>query len=157
MSLYDELPWSEPACLDDYPNPETWREFVNASIPRAPGVYVFSEFAGALQPNPPWRDLRSHKCILYVGKASNLNTRVRGYRFRPYLDIPRRRGDPRHVADSHKGRALIHAAQFFENRVYLRWVVQGSPKLAESRLIQELKPVLNTKEMDAGYFSGEPA
>ena len=30
-------------------------------------------------------------------------------------------------------------------------------KLAESRLIQELKPVLNTKEMDAGYFSGEPA
>ncbi|RIK73348.1 MAG: hypothetical protein DCC68_25080 [Planctomycetota bacterium] len=133
-------------------------------IPEKPGVYVLSEYSTPLRPNPrrpipadtnyeaEIEHLRSTPCILYVGKASNLNKRVRGYRFKPYLEIVRRpAGTPaRHTADRHKGRALLHAQQYFGGPMHLWWTVTSSAakaKTTEDQLLTELQPVLNTVGM----------
>jgi hypothetical protein len=141
------LPWSSPyllAALDF------------RIVPRSPGVYVFTEDPGPLRPNPPLpaesdpdyeaaiERLRGTPCVLYVGKASDLSARLPGYRFRPYLEVVRRSGPPRHVTSPHKGRALLHAQQFFNAATYLRWAVDPWPAAAERELIRELRPVLNT-------------
>jgi hypothetical protein len=128
------------------------------SVPREPGVYVFSESAGELCPNPPLPSrsspqyqraierLRARACVLYVGRSKDLGGRLRGYRFTPYLEIRRRpKGSPpRHTADRHKGRALLHAHQYFEGQLYVRWAVTEDSHRVEAALIRELRPVLNT-------------
>lgn len=149
---YLSLPWKGPFPLATV-------DF--SRVPAQPGVYVFTEFNAPLAPNPslpPETDpgfqaaieiLRQVPCVLYVGKATTLSTRLPGYRFRPYLEIQRRPAGtpPRHVADRHKGRALLHAQQFFEGPVYLRWAVTSVPGIVEAALIEELRPVLNTVGM----------
>jgi hypothetical protein len=144
---YLNLPWNGPHLLST----------LDIKLaPEGSGVYVFTEDAGVLRPNPalpPKSDpsyaavighLRNTPCVLYVGKASNLRTRLAGYRFRPYLEIERRSGPPIHVTSPHKGRALLHAHQFFNTTTYVRWAVDGSPAQTERDLIRELRPVLNT-------------
>ena len=147
--LASSLPWQGP-----FPLAET--DF--SSVPPRPGVYVFTEYPTALLPNPllpppgspayesEMARLRRALTVLYVGKATSLASRLPGYRFRPYLEIVRRPhgSPPRHQADRHKGRALLHAQQFFEGPVFLRWAETDSPAQAEAALIRELRPVLNT-------------
>jgi hypothetical protein len=130
-------------------------------VPSRSGVYVFTEFNAPLRPNAPLpaetdpgydiaiARLRHTPCVLYVGKAAKLSTRLPGYRFRPYLEIQRRPfgSAPRHTTSRHKGRALLHAQQFFEGPVYLRWAETSSPGTVEDQLIRELRPVLNTVGM----------
>jgi hypothetical protein len=137
---YLTLPWSAPFLLETI-------DF--GIVPASRGVYVFTEDAGPLRPNPavpPASDpgyrsvvegLRSMPCVLYVGKASNLRTRLPGYRFTPYLEIRRRDGSPRHVTSPHKGRALVHAQQFFTGAsTYVRWAVDETPAETEASLIR---------------------
>lgn len=147
--LYESLSWHGPC------------ELVRVDfshVPAAPGVYVFTESVDPLKPNepvPPVTDanypevisrLRDSPCVLYVGKAKRLSRRLPGYRFKPYLEIKRRPiGMPaRHTADPHKGRALVHAHQFYYGPVYLWWAETPDPKSVEAALIHELHPVLNT-------------
>lgn len=146
---YQTLSWQGPfqfATLD------------RAKIPAQPGVYVFTEYATALRPNPPLppegapgyeaaiESFRAMPCLLYVGKATTLSSRLPGYRFRPYLTIRRRPAGspPRHEADRHKGRALLHAQQFFDGDLYLWWALTSTPEFVEMELIRELRPALNT-------------
>ena len=128
-------------------------------VPKRPGVYVFTEYEGPLVPNNPIppesspdyeqviEKFRNTPCVLYVGMSvRNLRHRVRSYLFKPYLEIKRRpKGTPpRHVAPKHKGAALLHAQQFFDGKVYVRWAGTSSPKQIEKILIRELRPALNT-------------
>jgi hypothetical protein len=121
---------------------------------------VFTEHNGPLVPNLPLpaetdpgyeaaiARLRLTPCVLYVGKAATLSTRLPGYRFRPYLEIQRRPDGtpPRHTTSRHKGRALLHAQQFFDGPVHLRWAETSSPGTVEAELIRTLRPVLNTRD-----------
>ena len=129
-----------------------------SKVPARPGVYVFTESVDPLRPNEPIPSetdlnyiaaierLRHTQCVLYVGKATKLSTRLPGYRFKPYLEIKRRpKGMPtRHTADPHKGRALLHAHQFYNGPLYLWWAETSDPEMVEAALIHELHPVLNT-------------
>ena len=149
---YLALPWQGPFPLATV-------DF--SRVPARPGVYVFIEYNAPLAPNPSLpaetdqgyeaaiNRLRQTPCVLYVGKAANLSTRLPGYRFRPYLEIERRPygSSPRHTTSRHKGRALLHAQQFFEGPVFLRWAETSSPGTVEDQLIKELRPVLNTVGM----------
>jgi hypothetical protein len=153
---YNVLPWSDPVPLSglDF---TSLKESLGC-----PGVYVFTEYDGPLTPNPklpPESDptylavverLRRTRVVLYVGKASNLYTRLPGYRFKPYLEIKRRKGaTPRHKAPRHRGRALLHAQQFYsEFPLYLRWAADANPAVTEHTLINELNPVLNAYGFD---------
>jgi hypothetical protein len=132
-----------------------------SQLPNKSGVYVFTEDSTSLKPNPPRlvrKDenyesvnelLRGTPCILYVGKATTLSTRVRGYRFKPYMLIRRRSGPTsRHEVDPHKGRALLHAQQYFEGPIFLRWAETPNPETVESALLRELNPVLNTAGLE---------
>lgn len=153
--LYASLTWAGPHLLNGMDL---------SLIPEKPGVYVLSEYSTPLVPNPRRpvaadsdyeaviERLRNTPCILYVGKASNLNKRVRGYRFKPYLEIVRRpAGTPaRHTADKHKGRALLHAQQYFGGPMYLWWTITSTAakaKSTEDQLLTELQPALNTVGM----------
>lgn len=147
--LYSNLRWAGPFPLGNF-------DF--AGVPSKSGVYVFTEFNTALKPNAPipsrphpdyertMEMFRNTPCVLYVGKASNLRTRLPGYRFRPYLEIVRRPAGspPRQVADKHKGRALLHAQQYLNGPIFVRWAESATPIQTESALIRELNPVLNT-------------
>jgi hypothetical protein len=98
--------------------------------------------------------MRASPCVLYVGKTKNLRRRLVGYKFRPYLEIKRRpKGTPpKHIADRHRGRALLHAQQYFhaeglERPLFLRWALVSDPSSVESALIDELQPCLNSVGM----------
>lgn len=113
-------------------------------VPKQSGVYAFVE--GAISVTAAAQQRR----LLYIGKGSDLHTRLPGYKFRPYLEIVRRKGVARHVADRHKGRALLHAHQFFadaglEPDLYLWWAPVGSPREVERVLISDLRPTLNSR------------
>jgi hypothetical protein len=132
-------------------------------LPKQSGVYVFTEYDDKpLEPNPLLlvkddknyesqnEKLRGEKCVLYVGMAGILKTRVRGYLFKPYLEIMRRSGPPRHEADPHKGRALLHAHQYYAyekltGSIFLWWAETKNAGVVETALIRELNPVLNTR------------
>lgn len=156
--FHENLPWHGPFQLD---------LFDFAQVPAKPGVYAFTESCMPLAPNPPrlgsddmnyesrMELLRSMLCVLYVGKATTLSTRLRGYRFRPYLEIKRRSGPPsRHEADPHQGRALLHAQQYFDRPVFLWWAETFMPEVVETELIRELHPVLNTLGIEIHHSDG---
>lgn len=153
---YKALPWSHPVLLSGL-------DFTGLKESLShPGVYVFTEYGGPLTPNPKPPDesdptyeavieqFRRTPGLLYVGKASNLYTRLPGYRFKPYLQIKRRLGaPPKHKAPRHRGRALLHAQQFYSDfPLFLRWAVDGNPGTTEHTLINELNPVLNAYGFD---------
>lgn len=151
---YEMIKWNGPYLVESY-------DF--SAVSPVSGVYVFSESMDPLRPNPfippcgPERAsalelVRSSPCILYVGMSVNLQRRLPGYKFRPYLEIKRRpKGTPpRHIADRHRGRALLHAQQFFhyeglEPLLYLRWAHVGTPRKTEAALIRELRPCINAR------------
>ena len=78
---------------------------------------------------------RKIDCILYIGKARNLHTRLPGYLV---PDYEKRR------PEKHKGRTLLHAYQYTSPELYLRYAVVGNSLSVEQSLIRELHPVLNT-------------
>lgn len=92
-------------------------------IPDSPGCYVFTADGGALRPNH----------VLYIGKATNLRTRLGGY----LVDYRNTR------PTKHKGRAFI-----FEQRsrtsdfaVFVRWVLYGGkPGELETNLCELFWP-----------------
>ena len=151
--IYQSINWNGPFLLETY-------NF--AELPKRPGVYIFTDSESPLKPNPkiPPEDdpaygeviqfIRSNPCVMYIGKSNNLFKRLPGYKFKPYLEIKRRpKGTPpRHVADRHRGRALLHAHQYFayeklEPPLYLRWALDDNPLHTEKLLIKELLPLTN--------------
>jgi len=132
----------------------------DAKVPERPGVYVFTEYHTLPYPNktrptpnhPNYvkmiEESRVTPCLLYIGKAANLRKRFKGYRLRWPLNARKQKGqDTNYRANRHKGRALLHAHQFFDKPIYLWWTESNSPKELESSLIKEMHPVLNTKEV----------
>ena len=148
------LSWSEPRLVST---------LVRTSIPDRAGLYVFLESGALLAPNPQIpaesdprydqmiRMLRRQPRVLYVGRSNNHQRRLPGYRYRPYLEIRRRPAGtaPKHVADRHRGRAQLHAQQYFaaegiERPLVVRWKTVDHPRDLEMALIRELRPLMNT-------------
>src|SRR4051794_10912950 len=99
----EALHWSSPILV---------AELADAPVPTESGVYVFTEYYGTLQPNSPVlhrthpgfqaavQKARAELCVLYVGLATHLRERLRGYLFRAPDD------EVDYRANEHKGRAL---------------------------------------------------
>ncbi|MBN1696471.1 MAG: hypothetical protein JW881_03050 [Spirochaetales bacterium] len=155
MPLYNQLKWIGPYRLSTI-------DFKKINIPAGSGVYVFTEYPDPLKPNPRLPSetdpnyvkaidkMRITPSVVYVGKAKDLHTRLPGYKFRPYLEIKRHGGrPPKHKTSRHKGRALLHASQYFNGTLFLRWAYLPLCSILskETQLIKELRPALNTMGM----------
>lgn len=113
---FRQLQWSPTWSVKDLANNR-------GEIPDQSGCYVFTDDAGALRP----------KHVLYVGKASNLRTRVGGY----LVDYKRT------IPTTHKGRAFIfeRRAVAGDNRTFVRWALYGgNPGELETNLCDYLWP-----------------
>lgn len=131
------------------------RELDVGKIPEKKGVYLFAETANRIKPNEAIKpnaalpkhgsanrekivgDQRTSDCILYLGKATKLHTRLPGYRL----------ADGKGGRENHKGRALLHGYQYESDELYVSWAeVAESFDLddVEESLIKQLHPVLNT-------------
>jgi excinuclease UvrABC nuclease subunit len=100
----------------------------NDLIPSRPGCYIFTSDDGrGLVPGE----------VLYVGKALDLRSRVRGYL------VDWRRTSP----TRHKGRAFLfeYRALHTDAQLFLRWTVYGDPAMLEASLIDLLSPQLNDR------------
>jgi len=180
---YFEMRWKGP-----YP----FNEQVIGLFPENPGLYVFTEkWSKQLEANDP-RPSRDHPdyqsamnlfrtspCVLYVGLSkTNLRSRVKGYllpktdpkgkqpdhegKLRPKTG---QKGNPHYKVNKHKGRAWIHAHQYFSqdpqihahqyfsqdpelrgrvNPVFVWWTEDAYPANKERGLVEELNPLLNT-------------
>ena len=135
-----DLAWNGPFLLGELADSKF------ADIPEAPGVYVFSETPNRLQPNPALPAHQSPRrrgvvellrnspdCVLYIGKADSLRSRIPGYLH-----------DPGRSTSKHKGRALLHAYQYEAEHLYVWWAQTPRAAAAEKSLIRELHPILNT-------------
>jgi hypothetical protein len=97
-------------------------------IPDRPGCYVFTGDAG---------DTLVRGAVLYVGKAMNLRTRLRGYLVDYMKTAP----------SKHKGKVLIfdHRHQHGDDNCFVRWTMYGDPIGLEGALIVFLNPLCNDK------------
>lgn len=106
-------------------------------IPDLPGCYLFTANDGALVPEN----------VLYVGKAKNLRTRLRGYLVN-YMAVK---------ATNHKGRAFLfdYRDRFGDGRLFVRWTIYGDPSTLEASLIDYLNPDFNDRYETAGFADEE--
>jgi len=118
---------SEPRWLDQLQWSQVWSVAALANnrgaIPEQPGCYAFTEQASALRPGH----------VLYIGKATNLRSRLGGY----LVDYRNTR------PTKHKGRAFVfeqrHRAG--DHATYVRWVLYGGkPGELEANLCGFLSP-----------------
>jgi excinuclease ABC subunit C len=104
---------------------ETFLRRQIADLPKAPGVYLFKDAQGR---------------VLYIGKSVDLRSRVSSY-FQPSADLVKTRG-PR-IAEMVK---LVYAIDFIECESEVEAL------LDESRLIKDIQPPYNEREMDGKSF-----
>jgi hypothetical protein len=138
--------WSDPVPVERLRDDRS-------TVPRAPGLYVFTNHAGAVEQGPG---------VLYVGKTEDRNglwSRLSGYLKDPGA-IPVLSG--RHPGQlssrmRHAGKLglLTEIQQKYRNgntdsHVFVRWSVNPAPSDLEKALIQDLKPKFNTQH------NGEP-
>lgn len=118
-----------------------------ARLPALPGVYVFTSYPGPLDKNFG---------VLYVGKATNLSSRVQTYLTDPG-DIsiyslrsatPKINTSLNHVG---KVRLLVEIQQKYRDPnspvsfIWVRWVIQNQPEALEKQVIQYLQPKHNER------------
>jgi excinuclease UvrABC nuclease subunit len=121
---YDQLTWSVPLSV------AVVRARIHARanpIPPRPGCYVFTDGPGAMVPGD----------VLYVGKAIDLKSRVRGYLV-DYMTT---------AATKHKGRAFVFEYRhlYGDDRLFVRWAIYGDPVRLEGALIEHLEPQMNDR------------
>ncbi len=114
-------------------------------LPLGPGVYVFTNYGGALEKNTG---------VLYVGKAASLASRVQSYLVNPaeLRVMSERSGSPR-ISSSlrHAGKVqlLVEIQQksrgIGSSGLWIRWTQVALPHMLESQLIQYLRPAFNTQ------------
>jgi hypothetical protein len=113
-------------------------------IPRASGVYVFTNYDSPLAQNTG---------VLYVGKATTLATRLPSYLVDPQtmMLMSSRSGTPRlNTSLKHAGKVhlLVKLQQRSRNGansgIWIRWTQVASPHVLETLLIGYLHPAFNT-------------
>lgn len=113
---FDQLQWSGTWSVKDL-------AINRGKIPAQSGCYVFTDDGAALRP----------KHVLYVGKATNLRTRLGGYLVNYKQTCPTK----------HKGRAFIfeHRAKAGDGSTFVRWALYGgNPSELETNLCDFLWP-----------------
>lgn len=120
---YPQLTWSIPISVAILRS----RMREQNPIPSRPGCYAFTSTPGPLVPGQ----------VLYVGKAIDLKTRIRGYLV-DYMET---------AATKHKGRAFIfeYRDRHTNARIYVRWAIYGDPTGLEGGLIDYLEPQMNDR------------
>ena len=116
-----ELPWTVAALrarIKARQNPS----------PSRSGCYVFTATAGKLVPG----------AVLYVGKAIDLRSRLRGY----LVDYMKS------AATKHKGRAFLFQYRHAhgDDNVFVRWAIFGDPVGLEGALMDYLEPAYNDRD-----------
>ena len=94
-------------------------------FPSAPGVYLMKDSDGR---------------VLYVGKAKNLRDRVMSY-FQPGADLPQSRGPK-----------IVEMVEKVAEISYLASPGEVDAILQEARLIKDIQPPYNTRQMDDKTF-----
>ncbi len=134
---FSSIQWSTPVTVEAL-------RIARHQIPRAPGVYVFTNYDGPLAQNTG---------VLYVGKASTLATRLPGYLVDPQtmMLMSSRSGTPRlNTSLKHAGKVhlLVKLQQRSRNGassgIWIRWAQAPSPHILETLLIGYLHPAFNT-------------
>ncbi|MBY0512818.1 MAG: hypothetical protein K2P78_02785 [Gemmataceae bacterium] len=121
---FTQLTWSLPLSVAAVRARMRARE---TPIPARPGCYAFTAAPAELAPGQ----------VLYVGKAIDLRSRVRGY----LVDYMKT------AATKHKGRAFVfdYRHQHGDENTYVRWAVYGDPIRLEGALMEHLEPVMNDR------------
>ncbi len=114
-------------------------------LPHASGVYVFTNFDGALERNLG---------VLYVGKARSLNSRVQSYLVDPAVMTvmsPRAGSNRVNTSLRHAGKALLlveiqqKCRDGAPSNMWVRWASAAGPAVLERQLIDYFQPAFNTQ------------
>ena len=136
-SWFSSIVWSAPLAVEALRTNRNW-------LPRLPGVYVFTNFAGPLEKSPG---------VLYVGNATSLFNRVQSYLVDPreMLVMSSRSGGQRDNSSlNHAGKAQLLAEIQQKSRgpspsgICIRWSQTTSPASLEQLLLTYLRPAFNT-------------
>jgi excinuclease ABC subunit C len=104
---------------------ETFLRRKIAELPKAPGVYLFKDARGR---------------VLYVGKSVDLRSRVSSY-FQPSADLANTRG-----------RRIVEMVKQVYTVDYIECANEVEALLDESRLIKDIQPPYNERDMDGKTF-----
>lgn len=113
------------------------QDFNTLKIPDSPGVYVFlknKKMGGQIVES----DLKRQD-ILYIGKATTLNDRIKSYFSKDLLDT--------------RGPLLVQMLNLSENIAYIPLDSVLEATILETRLIQKFHPPYNTKSKDNRSFN----
>jgi hypothetical protein len=112
-------------------------------LPKSPGVYVFTNYAGPLEKSTG---------VLYVGKAASLFLRVQSYLADPAAMLvlsPRSGRVSSSLKHAGKSQLLVELQQKSRGAgasgIWVRWVAAPSPHLLEAQLLVYLRPAFNTQ------------
>ena len=139
-SWFEALSWSPAVAVEQLRQDRS-------GIPASSGVYVFTNYLGALQRNTG---------VLYVGKAKSLAKRLGSYLADPAeLQVFSSR-TPGRISTSlrHAGKVQLLVEMQQKSRdgrpcgMWLRWTLSASPVALESQLIQYLQPAYNSQGLD---------
>ena len=133
---FASIAWSAPVSLEAL-------RANRGQLPNLSGVYVFTNYAGALEPNTG---------VLYVGKAASLLRRVQSYLPHPNETKVASRTNPERVSSTlkHAGKTQLLVEIQQKSRgtaasgIFVRWWVTASPKITEDLLLGYLRPAYNT-------------
>lgn len=141
---FPPIAWSTPLGLEEL-------RFQRHLLPDRPGVYVFTNYQGALEHNTG---------VLYVGKAEKqtLRKRVPSYLVDPANVRIMSRTHPQRTSSSlrHAGKAslLVEIQQRSRNPgvasgIWVRWCATPDAAKLEKQLLNYLKPAFNTQGIGA--------
>jgi hypothetical protein len=138
---FSSITWSSPVTI------ESLRTNRNL-LPHCSGVYVFTNYSATLEQNFG---------VLYVGKATSLNNRVKSYLVDPsnMLVMSSRSATPRlNSSLRHAGKVQLLVELQQRSRgvgltgIWVRWTQSNSPAMLEQMLIGYLHPAFNTQGLD---------
>lgn len=140
-SWFASLQWSAPVGVEALRG-------ARHRLPAQSGVYVFTNYSGALAPNTG---------VLYVGKAKSLASRVASYLVDPAgMQVMSTRSGTERLNTSlrHAGKVQLLVELQQKSRaggpsgLWVRWLISASPAALEASLIGYLRPAFNTQGRD---------
>ena len=134
-----EIHWTEPVGFE-------MLRVDRVRLPRGPGLYLFTNHPGAVEPG---------RGVLYLGKASNLYTRVSSYLKDPGELMIFSQSRPGRISSNlrHAGKVMLlveiqqkQRAGVAQAGVWIRWYECAAPRALEKPLIGHLQPAYNTQD-----------